>query len=117
MRLVELNRDITAYHFFTSLYGSETGSEFLSEQFFLKNVVEQIRLWNFFPYDTWEAPTTLSGWVAAYQQLLTTPPGVKRILLIDGLDEVKSWSLRPYFTSFAPANLKIIVTLRDFGQP
>jgi len=42
---------------------------------------------------------------------------VKRILLIDGLDEVKSWSLRPYFTSFASANLKIIVTLRDFGQP
>jgi hypothetical protein len=117
VRLVELNRDITAYHFFTSLYGSKTGSEFLSEQFFLKNVVEQIRLWNFFPYHTWEAPTTLSGWVAAYQQLLTTPPGVKRILLIDGLDEVKSWSLRPYFTSFAPANLKIIVTLRDFGQP
>jgi hypothetical protein len=116
VKLVELNRDITAYHFFTDLYGSESGSEFLSEQFFLKNVVEQIRLWNFFPYDTWEAPTTLSGWVAAYQQLITTPLREKHILLIDGLDEVKAWSLRPYLTAELPNNLKIIVTLRDLGQ-
>ena len=31
---------------------------FRQSKFFLKNVVEQMRLWNFFPYDTWEAPTT-----------------------------------------------------------
>jgi hypothetical protein len=117
VKLVELNRDITACHFFTSLYGSDSGSEFLSEQFFLKNVVEQMRLWDFFPYDTGEAPTTLSGWVSTYQKLLATPLREKRILLIDGLDEVKSWSLRPYLTSLLPANLKMIVTLRDVGQP
>jgi hypothetical protein len=116
VKLVELNRDITAYHFFTTHYRSESGIELLSEQFFLKNVVEQIRLWQFFPYDTWEMPTTLSGWVAAYQQLLATPLPEKRVLMIDGLDEVKSWSLYPYLNVAPPANLKIIVTLRDVGQ-
>jgi hypothetical protein len=76
-----------------------------------------MRLWQFFPNDMWEAPTTLSVWVSAYQMLLATPLQEKRLLVIDGLDEVKACKLRPYLTVEPSANLKIIVTLRDVGQP
>lgn len=116
VKLVELNREITAYHFFTTLYGSDAGSEFLSEAFFLKNVVEQIRLWTFLPFDAWQAPTTLSGWVSAYHNLLAAKLGERRVLVLDGLDEVKAWRLHPYLSVVPGANLKVIVTVRDVGQ-
>jgi hypothetical protein len=116
VRLVELHREVTAYHFFTTLYGADPASEFLSEAFFLRNVVEQVRLWTPFPYDTWETPSTLSGWVAAYHRLLGMPLQEKRVLVIDGLDEVKGWSLKPYLSVAPPANLKIVLTVRDVGQ-
>jgi uncharacterized protein DUF4062 len=115
VKLIESHRDITAYHFFTTLYRSEAGAELLSEPFFLKNVVEQMRLWQSFP-DPWETPTTLSGWVAAYQKLLATPLAEKRLLVIDGLDEVQTWSLHPYLNAVPPTNLKIVVTVRDDGK-
>ena len=64
-RIIDRNRDVAAYHFFTTLYGSNAASEFLSELFFVKNATEQMRLWSFFPYDDRTAPTTLSEWVTA----------------------------------------------------
>jgi hypothetical protein len=112
-KLVALYPEITAYHFLTPLYGSNVRLELLSEQFFLRNTVEQMRIWEFSPYVVGETPTTLSGWVAAYHDLLTRPLRERRLLLIDGLDEVKDWSLRPYLTATLAGQLKIIVTLRD----
>jgi Domain of unknown function (DUF4062) len=114
-KLVALYPEITAYHFLTRLYGSDVGLELLSEQFFLRNTVEQMRLWDYSPYVAWETPTTLSGWVAAYHDLLARQLPEKRLLMIDGLDEVKAWSLRPYLTATLSGHLKIIVTLRDVG--
>ena len=116
VKLVETHREITAYHFFTGLYKSEAGSEIFSEQFFLQNVVEQLRLWHPWTVQPGQTPSTLSGWVAAYQETLRQAPQEKRILLIDGLDEVQSWDLSPYLRIAPPANLKIIVTVRDVGQ-
>jgi hypothetical protein len=115
-QIVNRHRDIAAYHFFTTLYGSSGDSEFLSELFFLRNVTEQVRLWHFFPYDTWTAPTTLSGWVTAYQHLFTMTLRDTRLLVLDGLDEVRAWSLRPYLTSPPGDHLKVILTIRDVGQ-
>jgi hypothetical protein len=115
-RLVQLFREITAYHFFTGLYKSAADSEIFSEQFFLQNVVEQLKLWHPWTVQHGETPTTLAGWVAAYQDLLSRALDEKRILLIDGLDEVKTWDLSPYLRIGPPANLKIIVTVRDVGQ-
>lgn len=115
-RIVERNRSIAGYHFFTTLYGSDGDSEFLSELFFVKSATEQMRLWQFMPYDNWTAPTTLSGWVAAYQQALTTASKEKHVLVLDGLDEVKTWSLRPYLMTPPADNLKVIATVRDVGQ-
>ena len=116
VRLVQLYREITAYHFFTGLYKSEASSAIFSEQFFLENVVEQLKLWHPWTVQQGQIPTTLAGWVAAYQDLLGRALSEKRILLIDGLDEVKSWDLSPYLRIAPPGNLKIIVSVRDVGQ-
>ena len=115
-RIIDRNRDVAAYHFFTTLYGSNADSELFSELFFVKNATEQMRLWSFFPYDDRTAPTTLSEWVAAYQRALTTALGEKHVLVLDGLDEVKAWTLRPYLMSPPADNLKVILTIRDVGQ-
>ena len=98
------------------MYGSNAASEFLSESFFVKNATEQMRLWSFFAYDDRTAPTTLSEWVAAYQRALTTALREKHVLVLDGLDEVKAWTLRPYLMSPPADNLKVILTIRDVGQ-
>ena len=87
--------------------------EALSEQFFLKNAVEQLRLWELSFTDRWEAPTTVSGWVAAYQHLFATPLREPRVLVLDGLDEVGDWRLQPYLSMTPPQNMKVIVTVRD----
>ena len=115
VKLIEAHRDVTAYHFFTTLY-RKTESDFLSEQFFLTSAVEQMKSWQLSPGGISGTPTTLSGWVAAYHNLLTRSLQEPRLLVLDGLDEVKEWSLRPYLNVKLPANLKVIVTIRDVGQ-
>jgi hypothetical protein len=115
VKVLQAHREITAYHFFTSLY-RKSDSDFLSEQFFLTNIVEQMKLWQLSPAAIGATPATLSGWVAAYHELLAQPLPEPRILLLDGLDEVKDWRLRPYLNVTLPANVKVIVTLRDIGQ-
>jgi hypothetical protein len=112
VQLIEARRETTAYHFFRTMYGA-LQEEALSETFFLKNVVDQLRLWELSFTDRWEAPTTVSGWVAAYQHLMATPLREQRVLVLDGLDEVRDWRLHPYLSSAPPANMKVIATVRD----
>jgi hypothetical protein len=114
VKVIEAHREIAAYHFFRNMYGA-LEEEALSEKFFLKNVVDQLRLWELSFTDRWDAPTTDSGWVAAYQHLFATPLREQRILLLDGLDEVADWRLQPYLSVTPPQNMKVIVTVRDVG--
>ncbi|CAH2402698.1 DUF4062 domain-containing protein [Mesorhizobium escarrei] len=114
VKIIELNREACAYHFFTTRYASAT-RDMLTEQGYLRNVVQQLRLWEFSNFDTWEMPTTLSGWVAAYHQLLKRDWRERHLLLVDALDEA-SFGLEPYLKVVPGKNLKIIVTVRDVGQ-
>ncbi len=74
-----------------------------------------MKLWQLSPGRA--APTTLSAWVALYHELLARPFDQPHVLVLDGLDEVKDWSLRPYLNVELPVNLKLVVTIRDVGQP
>ena len=113
-KMIGLNRESCAYHFFTTRYASAT-RDMLTEQGYLSNVVQQLRLWEFSTVDTWEIPTTVSGWVATYHQLVKRDLRERHILLVDALDEA-SFGLGPYLNVTPGRNLKIIVTVRDVGQ-
>ena len=98
-----------AYHFFTPLYGEET----LSEAFFLRSVLEQMSAWH---REVWDLPSTLDGLRAAYQQAIGMPLAGTGVLLLDGIDEVRGWSLTPYLSRILPSGVRIIATVRDVGQ-
>ena len=97
-----------AYHFFTATYVTDG----LSESFFLRNVVEQMAEWH--GHDEL-LPTTLHDLSALYHQFLDKPLDRTQILVIDGLDEV-TWDLKRYLARRLPANLHVILTVRDVGQ-
>jgi hypothetical protein len=98
-----------AYHFFTPLHGEET----LSETFFLQSVLEQIAAWH---GEIWDLPATLDELRAAYQQAISKPLAGTGVMLLDGIDEVRGWSLAPYLSRTLPAGVHIIATVRDVGQ-
>lgn len=116
VKTIDQYRDDCAYHFFTTRYASGSLREMLGEQGFLRNTVQQLRLWDVPALDTWQSPTTLSGWVAAYHSLVKRDLRERHLLVVDGLDEVSGFSLKPYFNVTPGQNFKIIVTVRDVGQ-
>jgi len=107
--LVNSQPDAFAYHFFTPLYGESS----LREDFFLRNVVEQMAQWH---NHTEQIPTDLNELRALYQQFFTKPLERTRVLVLDGLDEVSTWSLAPYLSRRLPDGLHLILSVRDVGQ-
>lgn len=97
-----------AYHFFTPLYRDS-----LSEDFFLRNVVEQMAEWH---GHTEQLPDKTAELRALYQRFLTEPLEHTQVLVLDGLDEVTTWKLAPYLSRRLPRNLHLILTVRDVGQ-
>lgn len=100
-----------AYHFFAPVYGAQT----LDEKFFLQNVLEQMASWQGAPV---ELPDDLNALRALYQQFLESgaDDGRRQVLVLDGLDEISSWSLRAYLSRRLPPQLRVIATVRDVGQ-
>lgn len=98
-----------AYHFFTPLYGERS----LSETFFLRNIVQQMAQWH---GDTEDLPVELDKLSALFHHYLDQTLDQKRIMVLDGLDEVSQWKLAPYLQRRLPKHLHIIVTIRDVGQ-
>jgi len=107
--LVSRTPQAFAYHFFTSTYVADG----LSEDFFLRNVVEQMAEWH---GHKGVLPSTLHELSALYHKFLDEPLGRTQVLVLDGLDEVASWKLNQYLSRRAPPQLHIILTLRDLGQ-
>jgi len=107
--LVSQTPDAFAYHFFTPLYGESS----LREDFFLRNVVEQMAQWH---GHTEQLPTDLNELRALYQQFFDKPLERTRVLVLDGLDEVSTWSLAPYLSRRLPNGLHLILSVRDVGQ-
>ena len=97
-----------AYHFFTPLYDDALG-----EDFFLRNIVQQMAVWH---GRTEAVPTDLNELRALYQQFLDTPLDCPQLLVLDGLDEVTTWRLAPYLSRRLPERLHFVLTLRDVGQ-
>ena len=98
-----------AYHFFTPLYGESS----LSEEFFLRSLVEQLAGWY---GHAEEVPADIFELRALYQRFLARPLDRPGAILIDGLDEVSDWLLAPYLPRQLGAGLHVVVTVRDVGQ-
>ena len=112
-QLVSADRDAFAYHFFSSVYSATGGEDLLSERFFLRNTVQQMSAWH---GRGDRPPESLNELRGEYQKLLVEPLAVPRVLLLDGLDEVQDWRLRPYLNRKLPSMMHVIVTVRDSGQ-
>jgi hypothetical protein len=98
-----------AYHFFTPTYGPDG----LSEDFFLRNVVEQLARWY---GETEPLPEGIPELRGRCYELLRRTPDRQRLLVLDGLDEVLSWKLAPYLSLRLPDRLHVLLTVRDVGQ-
>jgi len=98
-----------AYHFFTTLYDADG----LNEDFFLRNVIQQLAEWH---GRRGELPENRADLRALYQELIEQSLDKARVLVLDGLDEVRDWSLRPYLSRHLPENMHIVTTVRDVGQ-
>jgi hypothetical protein len=94
-----------AYHFFTPLYGTDS----LREDFFLRNVVQQMAEWH---GHTEQLPYDLNELRALYQRFLARPLERTCILVLDGLDEVTTWNLLPYLRGLLTKRKKLYATLR-----
>jgi hypothetical protein len=97
-----------AYHFFTPLY-----RDGLSEEFFLRNVVEQMAQWH---GHSEQLPDRLSELGALYQKFIAEPLEDTQVLVLDGLDEVTTWKLAPYLSRRLPSKLHLVLTVREVGQ-
>jgi len=113
--LVNAQPDAFAYHFFTPLYKNKDLPQWdsLSEYSFLQNVVEQMAQWH---GHTEQLPTDLNELRALYHQFFDKPLEHTRVLVLDGLDEVTTWSLAPYLNRRLPDGLHLILSVRDVGQ-
>nr|WP_322709634.1 NACHT domain-containing protein [Nostoc sp. ChiSLP03a]MDZ8210793.1 NACHT domain-containing protein [Nostoc sp. ChiSLP03a] len=98
-----------AYHFFAPSISDHS----ITEEGFLKNVIEQMAQWHNY---TDSLPEKLPDLKALYQSFLDRPLKHTHVLIIDGLDEVRGWNLTPYVSRRLPENLHIILTVRDVGQ-
>ena len=106
--LVHQTPQAFAFHFFTPLH-----SDTLEEQFFLRNVVQQMASWH---GRKDEVSSDLNELRALYQQFLNTPLEHTQVLVLDGLDEVATWRLAPYLSRRLPDRLHLVLTIRDTGQ-
>jgi hypothetical protein len=111
--LVNRQREAFAYHFFTGLYTTSQGEDVRSEKFFLQNVVQQMAAWH---HEQGRLPDSINELRALYQKYVSAPLEKTRVLVLDGLDEVTTWSLKPYLSRLIALNLHIILTVRDVGQ-
>jgi WD40 repeat protein len=107
--LISERPEAFAYHFFTPLYGEES----LSEDRFLRNVIQQMAEWHGHGGDM---PTGIDELQALFHKLIDAPLDTTQVLVLDGLDEVTDWRLQPYLSRKLPRNLHIIMTVRDVGQ-
>ncbi|MBW4604300.1 MAG: AAA family ATPase [Calothrix sp. FI2-JRJ7] len=98
-----------AYHFFAPYENPNS----VTEEGFLRNVVEQMALWHGY---TNSLPKKLTDLQALYHNLLDKPLNSTHVLAIDGLDEVVNWKIAPHLSRRLPDNLHIILTIRDVGQ-
>lgn len=97
------------YHFFAPYENPNS----VTEEGFLKNIVEQMAQWQGYTETRRE---NLDDLRSLYQKLLDEPLENVHVLIIDGLDEVTSWNIAPYLRYRLPKNLHIIITVRDVGQ-
>jgi hypothetical protein len=108
-KLVSEATETLAYHFFAPSISDHS----ITEEGFLKNVIEQMAQWHNY---TDSLPEKLPDLKALYQSFLDRPLKHPHVLIIDGLDEVRGWNLTPYVSRRLPENLHIILTVRDVGQ-
>jgi len=98
-----------AYHFFAPSISDHS----ITEEGFLKNVIQQMAQWHNY---TDSLPEKLPDLKALYQSFLDEPLKHPHVLVIDGLDEVTDWNLTPYVSRRLPENLHIILTVRYVEQ-
>ncbi|MFW9265088.1 hypothetical protein, partial [Nostoc sp. CALU 546] len=108
-KLVSEAPETLAYHFFAPYENSSS----VTEEGFLRNVVEQMAQWH---NCTDTLPEKLPDLQAQYHYFFDKPLEHIHVLVIDGLDEVTNWKLVPYLSRRLPENLHIILTVRDVGQ-
>lgn len=106
--LVSSHPEAFSYHFFTAQLPRS-----LSEEFFLRNVVQQMAAWH---GEEGNLPPDMDMLLALYHKYLDQQLKVARILVLDGLDEIQRWQLQPYLRRRLPPHLLVIVTIRDVGQ-
>ena len=98
-----------AYHFFAP----NDVIESVDEAFFVRNAVQQMVSWHGIDGDL---PTALADLKALYHELLDRPVEPGRVLVLDGVDEVRDWSLRYYLNRPLPIGLNVVLSVRDVGQ-
>ncbi|NMG08926.1 hypothetical protein DP117_19330 [Brasilonema sp. UFV-L1] len=108
-KLVSEASETFADHFFAPYENPNS----VTEEGFLRNVIEQMAHWHGYT-DT--LPEKLPDLDALYHRLLGEPLEHTHVLVIDGLDEVTNWEIARYLRRRLPDNLHIIVTVRDVGQ-
>ena len=87
--LISAEPEAFAYHFFSPIHVPES----VSEEFFLRNIVEQMARSH---GRRGELPTALPDLKALYQQLLGEPVEHAQTVILDGLDEVSDWNVGLY---------------------
>ena len=103
------HQDTCAYHFFTSAYNADG----LNEDFFLRNILQQMSFWH---NQNEILPFNLSELKSLYWSVLNAPFQESRFLLLNGLDELRTWKIDGYLGGHLPEQTGVILTIRDVGQ-
>jgi hypothetical protein len=99
-----------AYHFFAPVELEDS----VREAFFLSNIIEQLAEW-YGSAGQLPPESDLPRLRALYQDYVGRALDQPRALVIDGIDEVTTWDLRPYFGRTLPVGLHMILTAREVG--
>ena len=98
------------HHFFSPLYGQDS----LSETVFLQNIVQQMAEWQ---DDYSKLPTDLSELRSLYNsRLCNTPLSERKTIILDGIDEINGWNIKPFLPQNLPSNIRIILTVRSVDE-
>jgi hypothetical protein len=95
-----------AYHFFSQWY-SDGG---LDESFFLQDILQQLV---FLLGRDEEIPESIGQLRAMYHHLMSQPADSPVTVVLDGVDEVTSWQLRPYLSRRLPDMVRVVITMQD----